>query len=142
MSETNGRRRGAPHPDGLRRQALRLRLESGLTGREIADVLSAEHGTRIGASTVAGWLAADARRHTPDRSDLAGEIGTQAAMLLEITGSEIRRLRQRKGAQDVDRIERLARSLKVLEGLKAAAAPGDTSKAKRARTLEALSAEG
>jgi hypothetical protein len=138
MSEITSRSERPRFPEAVRRRALQLKREDELTGREIRERLASELQVDVGLSTVAGWLAADARRKAPDVSDLAGEIRAQAAMLLEITGSEIRRLRAKNGATDVERIERLSRSLKVLEGLKAAT-PATEAKTGRAQTLEGLS---
>lgn len=142
MSAENGQRPArARWPEAIRLEAIRLRRERGLRSAEIAGRLEREHGAAVGESTVAGWLSRASRDETPSAADLAGEIGAQAALLLRITGSEIRRLDRKQGPKDVERIERLARSLKVLEGLKAAAPNTGESKAPKAKTLEDLTSE-
>jgi len=126
------------HSEAIRRAAVRLRVEEGLTAAQVSDRLQSEHGATVPRSTVAAWLAL-AALDRPIPKDLKGSIGDQAARVLRLTDSEIRRLEAKKGPTDLERLSRIASILKVTESLKTASPQaGKAGKASRARTLDEL----
>jgi transcriptional regulator with XRE-family HTH domain len=119
-------------PQTMRRAAVRMREAEELTAAQIAQRLSAEHGRDVPVSTVGGWLAPHRAAAQPP-ADLGQAIRSQAARLLALANRELTRLERGTGAIDLERLERLARTLKTVEGLKPATAA--TQKPEAVRSL-------
>ncbi len=129
-----------PHPEReqwpieVKREAVRLRRENGLTHRRIRDRLRATFGANVPESTLANWVSGAADLPAPPTADLAFSVGELAARSLALLDHELARMeRASRKPLDLSRLERICRALKSLEAIKAPSTNGT-----RPRTLEDL----
>lgn len=109
-----------------RRLAERLADELGGNAAEVRRRLQTEHGVTVPPSTVAGWVSRRPVRSAPT----AGSIADRAHRLLSL---EMDRLERSSVKLDLDRLQKVATTLKALNGLsRGQAAP-------KVRTLQDLS---
>jgi len=114
-----------PHPEReqwpieVKREAIRLRREIGLTHRRIRDRLCATFGADVPESTLANWVSGAADLPAPPTADLAFSVRELAARSLALLDHELTRMeRASRKPLDLGRLERICRALKSLETVK------------------------
>jgi hypothetical protein len=84
-----------PHPEReqwpteVKREAIRLRRENGLTHRRIRDRLRATFGADVPESTLANWVSGAANLPAPPTADLARSMGEMVARSLALLDHEL-----------------------------------------------------
>jgi len=112
-------------PIEVKREAIRLRRESGSTHRRIRDRLRATFGADVPESTLANWVSGAADLPAPSTTDLAFSVGELAARSLALLDHELARMeRASRKPVDLGRLERICRALKSLEAIKAPSTNG------------------
>lgn len=119
------------YPAATRALALRIYEDTKGTATSVARILEAEHGETVNVESVRYWIARASRANeTPS-------IGGLADRTLALLSSELKRLERVSPSKlDLDRLAKVAQTLKTLDGLRARG----TSR-NEPRKLEDLNAE-
>lgn len=103
----------------IRAAALQRRAETGESAPKIAAWLKAEHGQSPGATTVEAWLRQS--RSALPKGDQKAQIRSMAERALALLSRELEALeRQPRSKADLSKLDQIAKTLKVLDGLRPA----------------------
>jgi transposase-like protein len=121
--EVIGRMADHSWPTAVRQEAAELAADPDLSAEQIRQRLRAEQGADVPTGTVRRWVR-EARQDFP-----APSIGDLSGRILALLSADLRRLERQPTAKlDVDRLAKLAATLKSLDGLKTQAKLGAPAK--------------
>jgi hypothetical protein len=105
-------------PRAIKCEAIRLRREDGLTHRRIRQRLLEQFGAEVPEGTLGNWVSGVRNPPPPSKAGNAQTISERANRLLALTDLELTRMERRSGKPlELDRIERVARTLKSLHSI-------------------------
>lgn len=115
-------------PSEVRERCWQLGDDPKISAQKVADRLGAELGRKVPVTTVRRWL-----REVPDRG-AAPTVDDLTERCLRLLEAEVRRLERSAAKLDIDKLNKVAATLKTLR-------PAQTSKAPKvkAQTLTELS---
>ena len=117
-------------PGTVKREAVRLRREDGLSHRQIRARLREVFGMDVPDGTIGNWVKGAGELPVPAPANYLHDVGHLAARSVALVDLELTRLERTPISKrlDLDRLERVCRMLKALEAIKAPSSNGKRSR--------------